>query len=195
MSDSNTLIRQVFDEPPAFDMVHQEPAPYRLTLEERDAAKVTRERAELRAKIRSLEMIMKSPDFDLESLGLERLDGEDPCMLTHRFTKGIYVREFKMKAGSIIVSKLHAQEHICIISAGKAVVTTESGTQVIEAPCTFISPAGSKRVLLIVEDMVWSTIHRCDGTDVEKLEALLIIPEPDDYRALPVVEEEALCLG
>jgi len=190
----NALMDGVFAEPPAFDMVHQPPAPYRLTLEERDAAPVSVGQAELRAKIRALELIMKSPDFDLAGLGLERLDGEDPMMLTHRFTRGIYVREFKMKAGSIIVSKLHAQEHICIISAGKAVVTTESGTQVIEAPCTFVSPAGSKRVLLIVEDMVWSTVHRSDETEVERLESELIIPEPDDYLALPVVKEVP-CLG
>lgn len=192
----NALIQQVFAEPPAFDMVHQPPAPYRLTLEERDAAPVPIGQAELRAKIRALELIMKSPDLDaqLAEMGMERLDGEDPCMLTHRHTKGIYVREFKMKAGSIIVSKLHAQEHICIISAGKAVVTTENGTQIIEAPCTFVSPAGSKRVLLILEDMVWSTVHRSDETEIEKLEAELIIPEPDGYLALPVTEE-ALCLG
>lgn len=164
-----------FPEGAEFDMTNQPRGAYRLTLAERDAAAVPAHQVELRGKIAQLEQVMKSPA--LEAAGLTRLDPEDPVMLSHIFTLGIYARQFKMKAGSVVVGKLHAQEHLCIISAGRALVTTEQGTQEIAAPCTFVSPAGSKRALVILEDMVWTTIHRSDETDPRRLEDQLIISE------------------
>lgn len=164
-----------FPEGPDFDMTAQPRGPYRMTLAERDALPVPAQQLELRGKIELLERVMKSPA--LEAAGLQRLDPEDPVMLRHIHTPGIYAREFKMKAGSVVVGKLHAQEHLCTISAGRALVTTEAGTQEIAAPCTFVSPAGSKRALVILEDMVWTTYHRSDETDLQRLEAELIISE------------------
>lgn len=180
------LIRSVFVDAPEFDMTKQAEKPYRLTLAERDALPLAEGQLEARQAIRRIELFMKSPEADekFAEMGLERLDCADPVMLSHHFTAGIYIREFRMKKGSIVISKLHAQEHWCIISAGAAIVVSEDGRQLIEAPCSFKSPAGSKRALYILADMTWSTIHRSDETEIEKLEAELIIPEPDDYLAL-----------
>jgi len=45
---------------------------------------------------------------------------------------------------------------------------------------TFISPAGEKRVVWTTpdEDCTWVTIHRTDETDLDKIEADVIISEP-----------------
>lgn len=172
---AGNALMESFPEGPDFDMLNQPRAPYRLTLAERDGAAVPDTQVQTRRQIRHLEALMKSPA--LEAAGMRRLDPEDPVMLTHWFTRGIYARQFKMQAGSVVVGKLHAQEHLCIISAGRAIVTTEQGTQEIAAPCMFISPAGSKRALVILEDMVWTTIHRTEETDPVKLEAELILAE------------------
>jgi quercetin dioxygenase-like cupin family protein len=160
-----------------FDMLNQPRGPYRLTAAEHQAMHVSDARVWMRSRIKYLEDTLKSPE--IEAAGMQRLDPEDPVMLTHWFTRGIYARQFKMRAGSIVVGKLHAQEHLCIISAGRAVVTTEEGTQEIAAPCMFVSPAGSKRALVILEDMVWTTIHRTEETDPVKLEAELILGEDE----------------
>jgi hypothetical protein len=165
-----------FPEGPDFDMTAQPRGPYRLTLAERDARPAPAHQLELRGKIDMLGLLFKSPAVD--AAGFHRLDPADPEMLSHMFTPGIYLRKFKMKAGSVVVGKLHAQEHLCIISAGRALVTTEAGTQEIAAPCEFVSPAGSKRALVILEDMVWITIHRSDKTDPEELLDELTIQEP-----------------
>ncbi len=103
----------------------------------------------------------------------------------HEFLDGIYVRTVKMAAGSIIVGKIHKQEHIAIISKGRATVLTEHGVLEIEAPYVFKSPPGARRALRIHEDMVWSTIHRTDHTDLRDIEEQLIAKDFDD----PVLAE------
>ena len=112
--------------------------------------------------------------------------------VTHRFLDGVYVREVLMKKGLIVVGKIHKQEHIAIISKGRATVLTEDGLKEIEAPCTFKSPPGVRRALVIHEDMVWTTIHRTDETNLDKIEAQLIAPS---FEQLTQDEVELLCHG
>lgn len=112
--------------------------------------------------------------------------------VTHRFLDGIYVREVFMKKGLIVVGKIHKQEHIAIISSGSATVLTEEGLKHIQAPYTFKSPPGVRRALYIHEDMVWTTVHRTDETDLDKIEAQLIAK---DFAELTHDEVERLCRG
>jgi hypothetical protein len=112
--------------------------------------------------------------------------------VTHRFLDGIYVREVLMRKGLIVVGKIHKQEHIAIISKGKATVLTEEGLKVIEAPYTFKSAPGVRRALYIHDDMVWTTIHRTDETDLVAIEEQLIAK---DFKELTHSEVELLCHG
>jgi quercetin dioxygenase-like cupin family protein len=192
MDDSNAVLSG-FPEGKPFDMTAQPRGPYRVSFESFHGADVPAEQRELRTKIYALEAVMKTPA--LEAAGLERIDLENVMVPVNRFSQGIYTRELSMPAGTVIVGKRHAQEHFCIVSKGKAIVTTEQGTQEISAPCQFISPAGSKRALVVLEDMVWTTVHRCDETDMEKVESALIVAEPDDaLAALPSASDlEGVC--
>jgi quercetin dioxygenase-like cupin family protein len=112
--------------------------------------------------------------------------------VTHRFLDGIYVREVFMPRGAIVVGKIHKQEHIAIISKGRATVLTEDGLKEIKAPYTFKSPPGVRRALVIHEDMIWTTVHRSDETDLDKLEDQLIAK---DFAELTHAEVELLCHG
>lgn len=107
-------------------------------------------------------------------------DGSPECTLVHRFSPGIYVREFQMKAGSLVVSKRHAREHIVMVLKGTATVTTEYGSELVTAPAIFISHAGAKRVLQNHTDTIWATVHRTDAASVEEAEAELIINDRED---------------
>ena len=98
----------------------------------------------------------------------------------HHFLPGIYVRTVLMKAGDIVVGKMHKQAHIAIISAGQArVVGNEHGLKSFTAPCIFMSEARAKRALFIEEDCVWTTIHPnpSNTQDLVQLEQELIISE------------------
>jgi hypothetical protein len=105
----------------------------------------------------------------------------------HHFAPGIYAREARLKAGTVATGKMHAGEHLNIISAGAIEVWTEDGMKVIRAPFTFVSLPGTKRVGLALLDTVWTTIHA--NPDNEKslatLEGRYIIPEQINLNPPP----------
>lgn len=96
------------------------------------------------------------------------------CPLEHKFAPGIYLRTISMPAGTFIIGQEHKTEHFNVVLSGKARVLIDGEVSTITGPCTFISGVGIRKVLLILEDMKWSTVHATSETDVEKLEDLLI---------------------
>lgn len=110
------------------------------------------------------------------------------CPLLHTFAPGVYARQISMPKDTIVTGKIHRYAHIAIISKGSCTTVTENGTQRIEAPHIMVVPAGTKRALYIHEDMIWTTIHVTNETDLKKLEAELIVP---DFEALEA-EQAAL---
>ena len=96
--------------------------------------------------------------------------------LRHYFSKGVYVREIFMGAGTIVIGKIHKTEHLNILQRGKVSIYDESGVFTLQGPITFSSGAGVQKVLYIHEDTTWSTVHVTDETDLVKLESELIEP-------------------
>lgn len=123
--------------------------------------------AEVRAGVTELAEALKSyPQEDLP--------------VQHDFLDGVYMRTVFMKADTVVIGKIHKQEHVAIISQGSATVLTEHGVVEIKAPFIFKSPPGARRALRIHEDMVWTTVHRSDHKDLESLEEQLIAKDFDD---------------
>jgi len=122
----------------------------------------------------------------LEEKMLVQKDLVEPiCPLKHQFSNGVYVREITMPTGSIILGKEHTTKHFNIVSKGACVlvdIDTGELTDII-APMTFESEAGIRKLLYIVEECVWSTIHVTEETDVDKLEATLVV-ESKAYKEL-----------
>jgi hypothetical protein len=130
-----------------------------------------------RTAIREFEKALVTADFT--GTGHERVLADDPKAQPRLlWTPGILMRIMPLKAGTRVTGKRHAQEHGNIVSGGRATVYTEEGVTEVIGPCEFISPAGTKRMLVIHEDMVWTTVHRTDAKTLEEAEAELIIYEP-----------------
>ena len=116
------------------------------------------------------------------------------CPLIHRFTPSMYIREIFMPKGSLITSKIHMTEHPFTISKGKVSVSIDGDDwQIYEAPYTGITKIGTRRVLYIEEDCVWTTYHVNEDncTDVEVIEdrildkyvnKLLVKPEKEEIE-------------
>lgn len=136
--------------------------------------------AEIRAGVDNLVSMLK--EYPQEELPVQ-----------HEFLDGVYMRTVFMKAGDVVVGKIHKQEHVAIISKGYATVLTEHGVLEIRAPFMFKSPPGARRALIIHEDMVWTTVHRSDHTDLESLEDQLIAKDYDD-PVLVDLEQKARAL-
>ena len=111
------------------------------------------------------------------------LDKQPQCAppLRHHFAPGTYAREIFLRAGTVIVGKIHRHAHINVVSAGKCLVFTDEGPQHVEAGETWGSKAGTKRIVFVIEDTLWTTVHEnpTNSTDVEWLESQLIAPAFD----------------
>jgi len=91
----------------------------------------------------------------------------------HSFSDGVYVRTVTMCADSMVLGAKHKTRHMNIISQGKVTFSVDGIMTTVKAPCMFESDAGVSKVLYNHDEVVWSTIHVTEETDIEKLESML----------------------
>jgi hypothetical protein len=120
-----------------------------------------------RAQIVAFEQeLRKVPQLDIES------------MTQHTFGPGVYVRTMTIPAGVCVTGKVHAKEHVFIVSKGDiTIVTAGEGRIRVRAPFQTIGKPGAKRAVYAHEDTVCTNVHITDVTDLQRLEAELIVPE------------------
>ena len=116
-------------------------------------------RAEFKRKIDALESAL----FNLAK--------DFPCDIPtfHRFADGIYIREIHAPAGTIFTSVTHKTCHPFVMSKGVADICDEYGDVTrYTAPFTGITEVGTRRVFMVIEDMIWTTFHRTNLTDPDE---------------------------
>ncbi len=114
------------------------------------------------------------------------------CPLQHSFIDGVYVRTINIPAGTMLVGKIHKHSHANILSKGEVLVITEDGgREHLKGPLTMVSPAGCKRAVKALTDTTWTTIHRTDETDLDKIEDCVIAKTYEDYEQFKL-EREAM---
>lgn len=107
---------------------------------------------------------------NIDALELALINEGEPivCPVKHTFTPGFYIREIFMPKGvngkvNIVTSRVHNTFHPFFVLSGKvAVVSENDGEQMIEAPYSGITTPNTRRVLKIIEDTVWVTVHATD---------------------------------
>lgn len=90
----------------------------------------------------------------------------------HLFPRGLYVREVFMKKGDIILTRVHMVEHAFIVSCGVFLQwSDENGWEKITAFHSGITKPGTRRLIVILEDTIFSTVHAnpANETDPEKI--------------------------
>ena len=98
----------------------------------------------------------------------------------HHFSKGVYAREIFMPKDMLVVGKIHKTRHLNIISQGKCLVVTPTRQIEIEAPFTFESAEGEQKVVYMLSDVIWTTIHLTESTDLAVIEDECIAEEYDE---------------
>jgi hypothetical protein len=123
-------------------------------------------------------------DFPLTAEFLTPIMLEFPqasCPVYHRFGPGLYIRELHMTAGTMAIGHIQKQDHVNILLQGKVMMINEDeSTTVVEAPLFFIGKAGSRKIGLVLEDMVWQNIYATEETDIDKLEEMFL--EQDQHK-------------
>lgn len=126
--------------------------------------------------------------------------------LEHSFAEGLYVREIRVPAGHLVVTKTFKQTHATFLMSGDVSILTEEGVKDISGPFHFITNAGVKRVILCRTDVVWVTVHgnKDNEKDIDKIESF-VIDEKDSllgiedilskHNIIDINKEEQLCHG
>lgn len=96
------------------------------------------------------------------------------CPVLHHFGPGVYIREVRIPAGSLILGHRHKNAHTNVLVSGRLKFLNEGG-EVAElvAPAVITSNPGRK-LAYIIEDTVWQNVYATDERDVEKLEEMLL---------------------
>lgn len=101
----------------------------------------------------------------------------------HRFVPGMYIREIHIPAGTMLTSMKHKTEHPFTVSKGKIRVSSANeGSVTYEAPHTGITKPGTRRALFALTDVVWTTYHVTNETDIEKIGETIL--EPHENKIL-----------
>jgi hypothetical protein len=96
----------------------------------------------------------------IESLASELLKRPQAEYLLRTFhAPGVYLREITMYAGTLIVGHKHKTEHFNIVAAGEALVVNGEQIERMVAPYTCLSHGGVQKVLFILRDCTWYTVH------------------------------------
>lgn len=132
--------------------------------------------------MRSRILAMQTQVQEAQSSGeMEKCDLNEVFPLRHIFAPHAYAREMTLPAGHWIIGKIHKHAHLNFITKGRVAVVTEDGLMFINAPYTFVSSVGTKRLVMILEETIWTTVHITDKTDLAEIEEEVIAK---DYSQL-----------
>jgi len=138
--------------------------------------------------------VVKSQDGDLLSLVMrEKIMAVEVAMkersdvmlgdcfpLVHSFGKGLYVREIRVPAGALTVTKIHKFAHPAFLLEGEMSIMEEWGARRVSAPAYFMTKPMTKRVIYHHTDVRLVTVHATEKTDVGEIEEEIIAKIFDD---------------
>lgn len=109
------------------------------------------------------------------------------CPLKHSFSDGIYIREIFIPKDVVLTGKIHKHSHPNFLLQGEVEVFTEfNGIEILKAPMSIVSNAGTKRVVKTLTDTIWVTVHAnpTNTTDLNKLEKEIIAESYEEYEKI-----------
>lgn len=104
-----------------------------------------------------------------------------PMPLEQRFQDGVYLREIFMPADTYVIGHVHRHAHWNMILTGRALVSFDGRMQEVKAGDVIHSGPGAQKMLYIIEDCRWMTVHSnpTNCTDIAKLEEDIAVLDPE----------------
>ncbi len=101
--------------------------------------------------------------------------------IKHHFSYGIYGREMFVPKGVILTGKIHKTEQMSIILKGDMSVLIDDKMTRVKTGDTWVSPAGTKRIMRANKDSRYIVIHGTHERDLEKIEDFFIAQTEQEY--------------
>ena len=102
----------------------------------------------------------------------------------HRFTEGLYIREMYCPQGTVCFSVIHKKANPLFLLSGSIAISSEDGIKELIGPTYILTEPGTKRVILVLEDVEVVTVHpNPDGTDdLDKIEDQIFACNWEEYN-------------
>ena len=88
---------------------------------------------------------------------------------------GVLARTVLMPKGDIVIGEKHKEETINILVRGELKVWVNGEVKHIKAPYMVKSKANTRKIVYIIEDAVWTSIHKVTSTNLDDIEDEVII--------------------
>jgi hypothetical protein len=98
-------------------------------------------------------------DAEADKSMTETLLGDN---LKEYFANGMYAREIKIPQGVALISRIHMDAGISVLSEGTIAVMDRDGYKEVSAPCTYTSPEGTQRIGLTLTPCTWVSLFKAD---------------------------------
>jgi hypothetical protein len=119
-----------------------------------------------------------------------------PYSYTHQFTEkhsefgaAMYARELSVGKGAIIIGRIHKHPTVNVLLKGKLLVVSESGRRTVEAPCTYVSEPGIKKIGYVLEDCTWLNVLMTDLVGEENLDLIVSKHTAQSYEELGLIDK------
>jgi hypothetical protein len=111
----------------------------------------------------------------------------------HHFCGGVYMREIRIPAGTMLIGKIHKKEHLCILNGDIEIVSNDVAGH-FSGYLTFVSKPGVQRIGYALADTVFTSVHAIDyaGKSIQQLEHELTVETLEEYQQF-LTNEVGLC--
>lgn len=117
---------------------------------------------------------------------------------TNVIADGVLARTVLMPKGEIVVGEIHKYESINILVKGELKVWVNGEVKHLKAPYMIKSNANTRKVAYILEDTVWTSIHRVNSENLEEIEEEILVKVDRDTLIEELKQiniKELKCLG
>lgn len=102
----------------------------------------------------------------------------------HIHLPGHYVRVMLIRAGQLVIGKVHRVECVNICARGDIDIVTEQGDMRVGAGFVAVSAPGTQKIGYAHTDTVWINIFQTDEQDIDKLEEQLVYTDVEAIALL-----------
>jgi len=111
--------------------------------------------------------------------------------LTHYHTPDLYARRIVVPAGSVFTTMVHKTDHIAVALRGAIFFFDQDGVEhTVRAPEVVVTKAGTQRVIAVLEEVEWVTVHHCTEQDDDKVKDVLGFETMKEYEECKLLEAQ-----